>query len=175
MISVSILDTFPQSRKDIHEQVLFLHGQNLLYLLPFIYFSLMQNKGKDILGSWVHPKRESSTHISPSVPASLSFTPPPSYHPASGEVRRILPRGVGTDKGFHDCLVHRAYMPPTAQLAGGGPHKLQRTQWHRHPFRLALLQAGGLQLRQLYLGRLWPQPGRQVAPYLPGARGTELC
>lgn len=63
-------------------------------------------------------------------------------------------------------------MPPTAQLAGGGPHKLQRTQWHRHPFRLALLQAGGLQLRQLYLGRLWPQPGRQVAPYLPGARGT---
>lgn len=77
MISVSILDTFPQSRKDIHGQVLFLHGQNHLYLLPFIYFSLMQNKGKDILGSWVHPKRKSSAHSSPSVPASLSFTPPP--------------------------------------------------------------------------------------------------
>lgn len=77
MISVSILDTFPQSRKDIHEQVLFLHGQYLSYLLPLIYFSLMQNKGKDILGSWVHPKRKSSTHSSPSIPASLSFTPPP--------------------------------------------------------------------------------------------------
>lgn len=99
MTSVSILDTCPQSRKDIHGQVLFLHGQNLLYLLPFIYFSLMQNKGKDILGGWVYPKRKSSTHASP------SFTPPPA---STQPLVRGLPRGVGTDKRFHGCLVHRA-------------------------------------------------------------------
>lgn len=123
-----------------------LHGQNRLYPLLFLFFPCIA-RGKGIWGGWVTPNASHPPPRPHSASASLS-SPPPSA--ITQLTVRGLPRGVGTDKGFHGFLVHKAKMPTTAQLAGGGPHKLRRTQRLRNPFRLTSLQSGGAAAQAVY-------------------------
>lgn len=112
--------------RQIHEQILF--SQHLLSFLPFIPCR------PRVKTFWVPGTMSHLNESHPSTPPTSSpslpvLSPMPIPPPAITQpMVRDLPRGVGTDKGFHGFLVHKAWLPPTAQLAGSGPHKLQRTQ-----------------------------------------------